>query len=139
MHRSDSDSSLTADDSFPQCVPEASDRARSLSSMSTFSGKLEALHGTVERIGNYILGKTMGEGAFAKVKEAVHSLTGARVAMKIVNKSKIKDPYVQENFRREGELLRRLNHRHVVSLYEIIDNDKFYCLVMEIAEGGEVS
>lgn len=40
---------------------------------------------------NYRLGKTMGFGAFSKVKSAVHTLTGQKVAIKIINKHKMKD------------------------------------------------
>lgn len=40
---------------------------------------------------NYRLGKTMGFGAFSKVKSAVHFLTGQKVAIKIINKEKMKD------------------------------------------------
>ena len=91
-----------------------------------------------ERIGNYILGKTLGEGAFAKVKAAVHAITGTSVAMKIVNKNKIRDPYVLRNLHREGEVLRKLNHKNVISLYEILETESLYCLVLELATGGEV-
>ena len=31
------------------------------------------------RVGCYLLGRTLGEGSFAKVKEAVHVITGERV------------------------------------------------------------
>lgn len=60
---------------------------------------------TTMQIGHYILGKTIGSGGFAKVKgnhwsncrykwsyaEAVHNLTGVRVAVKIINKAKMKN------------------------------------------------
>ncbi len=50
-------------------------------------------------IGHYILGKTIGSGGFAKVKcnffilyiEARHDLTGIKVAVKIINKKKMKN------------------------------------------------
>ena len=32
-----------------------------------------------KRVGNYLLGRTVGEGSFAKVKEAIHTLTGEKV------------------------------------------------------------
>jgi Neu-associated kinase len=34
------------------------------------------------RIGGYVLGRTIGEGSFAKVKEGVHILTNERVRYK---------------------------------------------------------
>lgn len=35
-------------------------------------------------LSNYRIGKTLGHGAFAKVKLAVHNLTGIKVAIKIL-------------------------------------------------------
>ena len=32
------------------------------------------------RVGYYLLGKTIGEGSFAKVKEAIHIITGEKVS-----------------------------------------------------------
>jgi serine/threonine protein kinase len=43
-----------------------------------------------KRIGNYILGAELGRGAYAKVKEACSIDTGERVAIKIVNKFKLR-------------------------------------------------
>ena len=37
-------------------------------------------------VGTYKLGRTIGEGAFGKVKLAVHKMTGQKVAVKIVDK-----------------------------------------------------
>ena len=43
----------------------------------------------VKRVGNYIIGKTIGEGSFSKVKLGTHLLTNERVALKIIEKAKI--------------------------------------------------
>ncbi len=32
-----------------------------------------------KKVGNYLLGRTLGEGSFAKVKEGLHILTGEKV------------------------------------------------------------
>ena len=34
-----------------------------------------------KKVGNYLLGRTLGEGSFAKVKEGMHVLTGEKVIM----------------------------------------------------------
>ena len=34
-----------------------------------------------KRVGNYLLGRTLGEGSFAKVKEGMHALTGEKVRL----------------------------------------------------------
>lgn len=39
---------------------------------------------------NYKLGKTLGIGSFGKVKVAEHSPTGHKVAIKILNRRKVK-------------------------------------------------
>ena len=38
----------------------------------------------------YVLGDTLGHGSFGKVKRANHELTGHEVAVKILNRQKIK-------------------------------------------------
>ena len=43
----------------------------------------------IGKIGNYIIGETIGEGAFGKVKLARHIPTGEKVAIKILNKERI--------------------------------------------------
>ncbi len=42
-------------------------------------------------LGHYILGKTIGEGTFGKVKLGTHLLTNMKVAVKILEKKRITD------------------------------------------------
>ena len=42
------------------------------------------------KIGNYRLSKPLGSGSFAKVKLGFHEVTGHKVAVKILNKKKIR-------------------------------------------------
>jgi serine/threonine protein kinase len=100
-------------------------------------GDLKLAVHTYDRIGNYILGKTLGEGAFAKVKEATHAPTGKEVAIKIIFKSDQED-YVLKNLHREGQLMRRCQHPHIIRLYEVVETQKALCIVTERASGGEV-
>jgi len=37
-----------------------------------------------KRVGNYLVGRTVGEGSFAKVKEGLHVLTGEKVGYNII-------------------------------------------------------
>ncbi len=43
-----------------------------------------------KKVGIYEIGKTLGEGAFAIVKQAINSETGDEVAIKILDKEKVK-------------------------------------------------
>jgi len=62
----------------------------------------------------YILGKTIGEGTFGKVKIGTHILTKARVAVKILEKSKIVDVADYERVSREIHILKIVQHPNVV-------------------------
>lgn len=44
---------------------------------------------TTTRVGKYQLGKTLGEGSFAKVKYAKHVDTGDCVAIKVLDKEQV--------------------------------------------------
>ncbi|WAR07491.1 HUNK-like protein, partial [Mya arenaria] len=86
-----------------------------------------------KKVGNYLLGNTLGEGSFAKVKEALHIPTGERVAVKIIDKKKSReDSYVRKNLRREGKILQMVRHAHIVQLLEIMETQNSYYLVTEL-------
>ena len=56
------------------------------------------------------------------MKEAVHSETLRRVAIKIVNKLQLrKIKNAEENMKRELKIHRRLKHEHVVELLEVLE------------------
>lgn len=67
-------------------------------------------------IGNYVLGTTLGVGTFGKVKMAVHQLTGHKVAVKILNRQKIKNLDVVGKIRREIQNLKLFRHPHIIKL-----------------------
>ena len=56
-------------------------------------------------IGPYTLAGTLGVGTFGKVKLAEHSLTGEKVAIKIINKLKMESMNMHEKIRREITIL----------------------------------
>ena len=51
----------------------------------------------------------------------ISNIRSFKVAVKIINKEKArKDPYVYKNLRREGRLLQRGHHKHVISIYDTL-------------------
>ena len=89
-------------------------------------------------LGHYTIGRTIGKGTFGKVKLGAHSLTGEKVAVKILEKDKIKDSSDVERVSREIKILKLVKHPNVIGLYEIIETQKQLYLIMEYACGGEL-
>lgn len=89
-------------------------------------------------LGQYRLGKTLGIGAFGKVKMAFHIITGQKVAVKILNKGKIKHMEMAEKVRREINILKMCTHPHIIRLYEVIDTPSDIFVIMEYVSGGEL-
>ena len=97
--------------------------------------------------GNYILESTIGQGAFAKVKLAKHIITGEKVAIKILpkrslasNPNKINNQIYSNisKIDKEINILRRLHHKNIIQLYEIIETKSNLYIVMEYCEGKEL-
>ncbi|KAK1386715.1 Non-specific serine/threonine protein kinase [Heracleum sosnowskyi] len=86
---------------------------------------------------NYKIGRTLGIGAFGKVKLAHHILTGIKVAVKILERQSI-DKKAAEKVRREINILRLLSHPHVVRLFEVIETPTTIYMVMEYMDSGEL-
>ena len=75
-------------------------------------------------IGSYLLGKTLGEGTFGKVKLAIHKHTNENVAIKILDKSKMIENDDVTRVQKEINILKKLKHKNVIQLYEIIQTKK---------------
>mmetsp|Transcript_35600 Transcript_35600/g.74767 ORF Transcript_35600/g.74767 Transcript_35600/m.74767 type:complete len:371 (-) Transcript_35600:14-1126(-) len=92
-------------------------------------------------VGNYMMGEVIGEGTQGKVRQALHSETLRRVAIKIVHIRQLrKVRNAEESMRREMAIHRRLKHRNVVELIEdfrIEEKEKWY-VVLELVTGGSL-
>ncbi|XP_033223639.1 serine/threonine-protein kinase STK11 [Belonocnema kinseyi] len=90
-------------------------------------------------IGKYVMGDLLGEGSYGKVKEMLDSETLCRRAVKILKKKKLRRiPNGEINVKSEIRLLKRLKHKHVIDLVDVLINEekeKMY-LVMEFCVGG---
>ena len=89
-------------------------------------------------ISHYTVGKTIGTGTFSKVKLATHCLTKKQVAIKILEKEKIKDKKDIERIHREIRILKMIKHPNIVELLEVQETSSHLYLVMEHASGGEL-
>ncbi|KAJ8011629.1 hypothetical protein DPEC_G00060250 [Dallia pectoralis] len=90
-------------------------------------------------IGKYLMGDLLGEGSYGKVKEMLDSDTLCRRAVKILKKKKLRRiPNGEANVKKEIQLLRRLQHKNVIHLVDVLYNEekqKMY-MVMEYCVCG---
>ena len=87
----------------------------------------------------YIILKSLGKGSFGRVKEALHVASGEKIAIKILEKSRIKKEDDLKRIRREINILTKVNHPNIIQLYETIETYKYFFFVMEYAKLGELS
>ncbi|KAG5848458.1 hypothetical protein ANANG_G00098660 [Anguilla anguilla] len=84
----------------------------------------------------YRVGKVIGDGNFAVVKECVERSTGKEFALKIIDKAKCSGKeHLIEN---EVAVLRRVKHPNIIMLIEEVDTPTELYLVMELVKGGDL-
>ena len=88
------------------------------------------------RVGKYVLGRKLGHGTFGKVKLAVNSDTGERVALKMMDKGKIKQSQMGEQIKKEIAIMKTLKHPNIIQLKEVLASTTTIYLVLELVEGG---
>ena len=89
-------------------------------------------------IDEYLIKETIGKGTFSTVKLGEHIKTKKKVAIKILNKAKIKANEDLIRIKREIKILQMMNHPNIIKTYKIIENDKNYFIIMEYCQGGEL-
>lgn len=82
----------------------------------------------------YVLDELIGEGSFGKVYKARIKSSGYVVAMKLIAK-KGKNDRELRNLRREIEILTKLNHEHIITLFDWFETVHEFVVVMEYAQG----
>eukprot|EP01088_Endostelium_zonatum_P004225 TRINITY_DN1542_c2_g1_i1.p1 TRINITY_DN1542_c2_g1~~TRINITY_DN1542_c2_g1_i1.p1 ORF type:complete len:451 (-),score=150.51 TRINITY_DN1542_c2_g1_i1:72-1424(-) len=91
-------------------------------------------------VGPYVLGKTLGEGTTGKVKLAQHSVTGEKVAIKIISKQFLNErPIMQKKIQREILFMKLLSrHPHILPLHDVYETSSHLFLILEHLPGGEL-
>uniref|UniRef100_A0A8C1QX86 Serine/threonine-protein kinase DCLK2 n=1 Tax=Cyprinus carpio TaxID=7962 RepID=A0A8C1QX86_CYPCA len=84
----------------------------------------------------YKVGRMIGDGNFAVVRECVERSTGRAYALKIINKSKCRGK--EHMIQNEVSILRRVKHPNIVLLIEEMDTYSELYLVMELVKGGDL-
>ncbi|HEY1784585.1 MAG TPA: serine/threonine-protein kinase, partial [Pirellulales bacterium] len=77
----------------------------------------------------------LGRGGMGVVYKARQKSLDRLVALKILAPEREKDPQFAERFAREAQALARLNHPHIVTIYDFGQVDGLFFLLMEFVDG----
>ena len=84
---------------------------------------------------SYDILKQLGKGGYGKVYEVRNKKTGEIRACKHLSKLNIKN---LEKFKREIEILKKMDHPNIIKLYEVFESERSLYLIMEECKGGEI-
>ena len=113
------------------------------------SGDLQQLHEQLlrhdpslerphERLRGYTLLEEIGEGSFGVVYRATQSPLSRDVAIKVIRPELANQPDFVRRFEREAQLVARLEHPHIVPLYDYWREPDAAYLVMRFLRGGSL-
>jgi protein-serine/threonine kinase len=91
------------------------------------------------KFGNYILGQTLGEGEFGKVKMGWKRDSSVEVAIKLIRRETLgSNSNRLAKIYREIHILRGLDHPNIVRLHEMVETERHIGIILEYASGGEL-
>ena len=96
-------------------------------------------HRGTSKFGNFILGNTIGEGEFGKVKLGWKQDSNVQVAIKLIKRDSVGgNPSRMAKIQREVSILRGVQHSNIVSLIDMVQTDRYIGIILEYASGGEL-
>jgi len=84
---------------------------------------------------DYIIIKKIGSGSFATVYLAQKDQN--LYALKVINKTDITAVYEQK-LNNEIKILKKIDHPNIVKLYDVIETNESYYLILEYISGGDL-
>ena len=84
----------------------------------------------------YSIKGTIGKGSFSKVKLGINKITGEKVAIKIIDKKKIKMNSDRERVQRELNIIKKLSHINIVKIIQIKEDTNNIYIIMEYIENN---
>ena len=106
-------------------------------SIFLFAGQF--VQGLPESIYNfYEIKENLGSGSYGTVVSAIQKSTREQRAIKLINKFKLCTEEARNKIMNEVEILRKLDHPHIVKVYEFYEDEFNLYVVMELCRGGEL-
>ncbi|KAF2725479.1 kinase-like protein [Polychaeton citri CBS 116435] len=91
-----------------------------------------------EKIGDFRRGKEIGKGSFAAVYLVQHKTKKSYAAVKAVQMSKL-SAKLKANLECEIDILKNIQHPHIVALFECIETPSWYYMIMEYCQLSDLS
>ena len=85
-------------------------------------------------LNEYQIKETIGKGTFSKVKLGINKSTGEKVAIKILDKRKIKTNSDRIRVQRELTILKKINHINIVKIIQTKEDQENVYIVMEFID-----
>ena len=87
----------------------------------------------------YVLEKTIGSGAYSKVKLAHSVRLNKKVAIKIIEMKKAPKEVLDKFLPREEEALHIMSHHdNIISVHDVVKTTDKICFVMDLADNGDL-
>jgi serine/threonine protein kinase len=88
-----------------------------------------------ENVGAYRIVEKLGQGGMATVYKAYHPALDRYVAIKVMHPAFMEDPNFLARFQREARIVAKLDHPHIIPIYDFAEHNGHPYLVMRFIEG----
>jgi len=95
------------------------------------------LGGTALSVGDFNMGKTLGTGAFGRVRFVTYKPNGQHYALKMLKKAAIIKMKQVDHIVSEKNILTQMNHPFIVNMYGSFHDPRLIFMVLEYIVGGE--
>lgn len=123
---------------FTPRLPVKSNENKLLQTMNNSSSFLQAHRNeltSTEGLKDFVLGESLGHGAYAKVNEALHIPTNTSLAIKTYDRARLKKPHQVTRVLREIAIMKKLEHPYIVKLYDSKETEHYIHLMIEHIKG----
>ena len=92
----------------------------------------------LEQLGPYQIQEQISKGGMGTIYKAYHPALDRHVAIKVLASRFSADPHFVERFKKEAQIVARLEHPHILPIYDFAHDGETAYLVMKLVEGSSL-